>query len=89
MTSGPSKGSARPGEPHKSQCEPPAAALPLPALPTSGLLDVGVIRLQIPPNLPVRTSSASMETGATSADNTARKLRNAAKRTQMDWGLQG
>ena len=40
----------------------------------------------MPPSLPVRTSSASSETGASKADSTARKLSQAAKRNQTDGG---
>jgi hypothetical protein len=41
---------------------------------------VAVFTRQSPPNLPVRTSSASIDAGALSADNTAKKLRKAATR---------
>ena len=37
---------------------------------------------QTPPSLPVRTSRASIDTGANNADSTAKKLRKAAKRLQ-------
>jgi hypothetical protein len=65
-------GKTRANEPHMSQCDPAGAASPAALL--------AVFTRQIPPSLPVRTSSASIEAGALSADNTARKLRKAATR---------
>lgn len=59
-----------------SQCEPAGAASPA----ISAAVALAVFTKQSPPSLPVRTSSASMDAGATKADNTARKLRKAAKR---------
>lgn len=76
-------GAASPSEAHQSQCEPVCSALSSPA---SGLPAVAVLTLQILPSLPPRTSSASIDAGATSADRTARKLKHAAKRAQTDIG---
>ena len=69
-------GSAKPREPHKSQCEPACGAVP----GVSGLLAEPAFKLQRLPSLPVRTSSASIDTGASKADTTARKLSQAARR---------
>lgn len=55
-----------------SQCDPAGTASPAALL--------AVFTRQTPPSLPVRTSSASIEAGATKADNTAKKLRKAATR---------
>ena len=76
-------GSNQPGAPHKSQCVPACGAAPEPA---SATLPEPALRLQMPPSLPVRTSSASSDTGASSADSTARKLSQAARRNQTDGG---
>ncbi len=72
-----SGGKAHPSAPHRSQCEPGRGASPE---PESEPMPEAALRLQMPPNWPVRTSSASMDTGASKADNTARKLRKAARR---------
>lgn len=77
-------GGASPGEPHISQCEAVCGA-PLPLVsPASALPDAAKFRLQTPPSLPLRTSWASMETGASKADKTARKLSHAATRVHQD-----
>jgi hypothetical protein len=81
-------GSTRPNEPHSSQCEPAFGRLPLPESAASGEPGDAVVRVQMPPSLPVRTSCASMDAGATNADRTARKLRNAAKRAHKDGRVQ-
>ena len=44
------------------------------------------LALQMPPSWPLRTSSASMDSGAASADSTARKLKKAATRAHPDKG---
>ena len=59
-----------------SQCEPAGAALPA----ISAAVALAVFTKQSPPSLPVRTSCASMDAGATKADNTAKQLRKAATR---------
>ena len=75
-------GNAKPIKPHSSQCEP-AWAVPLSVeLPESTTENVAVLTAQMPPSLPVRTSSASMDAGATNAEKTASKLRRAARRDQ-------
>ena len=78
-----SGGNAQPSEPHKSQCEPACGASPE---PVSELLLEAALRLQMPPSWPVRTSSASMDTGASNADSTARKLKKAARHAHTDKG---
>ena len=76
-----------PKEPHNSQCVPAFDALPLPASTPSVLDDDAVLTTHTPPSLPVRTSSASMDAGATSAENRARKLRKAANLAHRDGRL--
>ncbi len=79
-------GNTRPSAPHKSQCEP-AGASPLanpPRPPSSALLAARLLSVQMPPNLPLRTSCASMDAGAASAEKTARKLRMTAKRAHKE-----
>ncbi len=78
-----SDGGANPMEPHQSQCEPACGTSLEPA---SELLAETALALQRPPSLPVRTSSASKDTGATNADSTARKPNQAAKRAHTDSG---
>src|SRR2546427_12599672 len=78
-----SGGNAIPNEAHQSQCTPAFAALP--SL-TSRLMAEVSLTLQRPPSLPLRTSSASMDTGASKADSTARKLRKAARRAHTASG---
>jgi hypothetical protein len=74
---GPAKGGkTKANELHISQCEPAGAASPA----ISAAVALAVLTKQSPPSLPVRTSSASMDAGATKADNTARKLKKAAMR---------
>ena len=70
-------GKAKAREPHESQCDPAGTASPLLPLPPS---PKAVLTEQTPPNLPVRTSSASANAGETSADTTATKLKKAAMR---------
>lgn len=95
-------GMTRPSAPHKAQCEAawPRLLLPLPvplpllSLPASKAAAPPwdtALTVQMPPSFPVLTSCASIDTGATSADRTARKLRNAAKRAHKDgrWRLDG
>ena len=59
-----------------SQCEPAGAASP----DASAVVALAMFTKQSPPSLPVRTSSASMDAGATKADNTAKQLWKAATR---------
>ncbi len=84
--------SVRPSEPHRSQCAPLGCAELLPAAAPSTLLLVAakLFKLQTPPSLPLCTSCASIDTGAHNADNSATKLRKAAKRDHhnsawLDW----
>lgn len=76
-------GKAQQKAPHMSQCAPACSA---PSLPASELPDSAALTLQMPPSLPVRTSWASMDTGAHSADSTARKLKQAARRAHTQSG---
>ena len=90
-----SMGNTKPRVAHSSQDAPCPRASLSSALLLSGLLaglenvfaNVWVeaaFRLQIPPSLPVRSSCASIDAGATSAKKMARRLKNAAKRAQID-----
>ena len=81
-----SAGSARPTEPHRSQCMPAWAGLP--SLESESPAEA-VLTEQIPPSLPARTSWASMDTGATNADSTARKLSQAARRAHTESARRG
>lgn len=72
----PKGGKTNANEPHMSQCAPAGAASPA----MSAAVALAVFARQSPPSLPVRTSSASIDAGAISADNTAKKLRKAATR---------
>ena len=74
---GPEKGGKpKANEPHMWQCEPAGAASPA----ISAAVALAMFTKQSPPSLPVRTSSANMDAGATKADNTAKQLRKAATR---------
>jgi len=75
-------GNASAVELHQLQCEADGAS----PGPDSGLPDEAVLALHRPPSLPVRTSSASSETGASNADSTARKLNKAARRAHTESG---
>src|SRR3990167_8297637 len=68
--------------PHRSHCKPICGESP----GASGLLADAAVALQRPPSWPVRTSSASIDTGAHNADSTARKLKPAARRIQTECG---
>ena len=83
MVKAASGGSTHPGELHKSQCAPVCGASPEAA---PEMLAKSVLTLQIPPSWPVRTSWASIDTGAHNADSTARKLNQAAKRVNAESG---
>ena len=78
-----SGGSTQPGELHKSQCASVCGASPE---PVPEMLAKSVLTLQIPPSWPVRTSRASIDTGAHNADSTARKLSQAARRANAESG---
>ncbi|MEO7400823.1 MAG: hypothetical protein ABIV07_08660, partial [Polaromonas sp.] len=69
MTSTASGGESQPGEAHSSQCAPARGASPD---PPSAALARSVFTLQMPLNWPLRTSSASIDTGAHKANSTAR-----------------
>lgn len=75
-------GKISPIVPHRSQRMPEPGA----SSGESGLGADSALALQRPPSWPVRTSSASIETGAHNADSTARKPRHAAKRAHTDSG---
>ncbi len=74
-------GNTNPVDAQRSQRNPDCGAS---LSPESALAVEAVLTLQMPPSLPVRTSCASMATGATNADKTARKASHAARRTQME-----
>lgn len=76
-------GKASAGELHQSQCDAADSAWPE---PSSGLPAEATPALQMPPSLPVRTSSASRDTGASSAASTARKAQKAPRRALTDKG---
>lgn len=80
-------GDGKPGpvEPHRSQCMPAWAGLP--SLESESPAEA-VLTEQIPPSLPARTSWASMDTGATNADSTARKPSQAARRAHTEGARQ-
>ena len=100
LTKGPfeattSMGNTSPRVPHNSQEAPCARASSWSGFLLSRLANASVkvcadteveaeVKLQIPPSFPVRNSCASIDAGATSAKKMARKLKNAAKRTQID-----
>jgi len=88
MASTASGGDAQPSDAHKLQCAPACGASPKPA--SEGLAK-SVLTLQMPLNWPLRTSWASIDTGAHKADSTARKLSQAARRAHTgsvgrEWG---
>lgn len=70
-----SDGKTSPAEPHRSQW-------PLDGDASSPAGCPPPLALHSPPNWPVRTSSASRDTGASSAANTATNPSHAARRTQ-------
>ncbi|GEM_PF-4839176 len=77
-----SDGGMSPMVPHNSQFEPECSASP----GESGLWADSALALQKLPSWPVRTSSASIDTGAHNADSRARKLRHAARRVHTESG---
>lgn len=88
MASTASGGEAQANEAHKLQCAPDGGASSRPA---SAALAKWVFTLQMPLNWPLRTSCASIDTGAHKADSTARKLNQAARRAHTadvgrEWG---
>src|SRR5215207_7441754 len=74
-------GSTNPGELHRSQRKPVDAASP--SVESLAVLEKeeAVLTVQMPLNLPLRTSWASMDTGAHNAAATARKASQAARRS--------
>jgi hypothetical protein len=78
-----SGGRQRPCTPQRSQWPEASEVSPVsrPVSPTEPALAMEDATLQRPPSLPVRISSVSMVTGASSAEKTARKPSHAARRT--------